>query len=89
MCYNVIANTKRGGDNLESVFRNIRAECARNSMSIEALCRNLGIERKTFYNWEAKKDFPTSYLVRMATIFCVTTDALLGIAQANRTTHSA
>lgn len=58
---------------------NIRAECARNGITIEELSRKLGIERKTFYNWESKKDFPTSYLVRMANIFRVTTDYLLGI----------
>lgn len=64
---------------MDNVFRNIRAECARNMMSIEELSRILNIERKTFYNWEAKKDFPVSYLVRMSQVFCISTDALLGI----------
>lgn len=66
---------------METVFKNIRAECARNGMSIEELSRNLGIERKTFYNWESKKDLPTRYLVRMANIFNVTIDSLLGITE--------
>lgn len=65
---------------MERVFRNIRAECARNAMSIEDLSRSLDIERKTFYNWEAKKDFPVSYLVKMSLIFHISTDELLGIA---------
>ena len=75
-------NTKRvgkRGDNLEIVFRNIRAECARNALTIEELSNKLGIERKTFYNWEAKKDLPVSYLLKMASIFNVGTDVILGL----------
>lgn len=64
---------------MESVFKNIRAECARNAISIEELSNKIGIERKTFYNWENKKDFPVSYLVKMSKIFHVPIDALLGI----------
>lgn len=64
---------------MENVFRNIRAECARNSFSIEEFSDKLGIERKTFYNWETKKDFPVSYLVKMSAIFHIPTDALLGL----------
>lgn len=64
---------------MENVFRNIRAECARNAYSLEELSEKLGIERKTFYNWEAKKDFPVSYLVKMANIFHVPADVLLGL----------
>lgn len=64
---------------METVFRNIRAECARNALTIEELSKRLGIERKTFYNWEEKKDLPTSYLVKMANIFRVSTDTILGL----------
>ena len=64
---------------MDTVFRNIRAECARNGMSIEELSEKLGIERKTFYNWENKKDFPVSCLIKMADIFHVTTDVILGL----------
>ena len=45
------------------------------------LAEQLGIERKTFYNWENKKDFPVSMLKKMADIFGITTDKLLGIEQ--------
>jgi DNA-binding XRE family transcriptional regulator len=83
-------NTKRvceRSDILESVFKTIRAECARNSISIEGFCKLLDIERKTFYNWENKKDFPVSYLVKMADIFHVTPDDILGIKPStNKTT---
>ena len=65
---------------METVFRNIRAECARNSYSIEELSKALGIERKTFYNWESKRDFPVSYLVKIASIFHISTDELLGLS---------
>ena len=64
---------------METVFRNIRAEIARNSLTIEKLCEAIGIERKTFYNWEDKKDLPASYLRKMAEIFNVSTDELLSI----------
>lgn len=64
---------------MENVFRNIRAECARNSYSLEEFSDKLGIERKTFYNWETKKDFPVSYLVKMSELFHISTDALLGL----------
>lgn len=67
---------------MENVFRNIRAECARNSFSLEELSNKLEIERKTFYNWEAKKDFPVSYLVKMANIFHISADELLGLKKA-------
>ena len=70
---------------MENVFRNIRAECARNAMSIEDLSKALNIERKTFYNWEAKKDFPVSYLIKMSIVFNVTVDTLLGITTTNPT----
>ena len=66
---------------MDTVFDNIRAECARNRITIEELAEQLGIERKTFYNWESKKDFPVSMLKRMANIFGITTDKLLGIEQ--------
>ena len=64
---------------METVFNNIRAECARKRWSIEELTDKLGVERKTFYNWEKKQDFPTSVLVEMANLFGITTDELLGL----------
>jgi DNA-binding XRE family transcriptional regulator len=68
---------------LDTVFDNIRAECARKRWSIDEFSDMLGIERKTFYNWEKKKDFPVSALVMMAKMFGITTDALLGISTAD------
>lgn len=66
---------------MEQVFDNIRAECARRHWTKEEFANKLGIERKTFYNWEKKRDFPISELVKMAALFGVTTDKLLGLDQ--------
>lgn len=64
---------------METLFRNIRAEITRNSFTIEDFSKKLGIERKTFYNWEEKKDLPVSYLKKAAELFGVSTDELLGL----------
>lgn len=64
---------------METLFRNIRAEITRNALTIEEFSKKLGIERKTFYNWEEKKDLPSSYLKKTAELFGVSTDELLGL----------
>lgn len=71
-------------ESMESVFKNIRAECARNSLTIDEFSKLLHIQRKTFYNWEGKKDFPAKYLTQMATILNVTPDELLGFKTDNK-----
>ncbi|MBP5433064.1 helix-turn-helix transcriptional regulator [Ruminococcus sp.] len=63
---------------MKETFNNIRAELARNKMTIEELADYLNIERKTFYNWELKGDFPARYIKPMAQCFKCTTDYLLG-----------
>ena len=68
---------------METVFNNIRAECARRRWTIDELTDKLGIERRTFYNWEKKQDFPTSILVQLALLFGITTDELLGLPRTN------
>jgi transcriptional regulator with XRE-family HTH domain len=86
MCYNVYTgtNTKcvtqiQEVIKMDTVFDNIRAECARRHITIDELADKLGIERKTFYNWENRKDFPVSMLKKMASLFGITTDELLGL----------
>lgn len=64
---------------MENLFRNIRAEIARHSLTIEEFSKKLGIERKTFYNWEDKRDLPVSYLKKTAELFDISTDELLGL----------
>lgn len=64
---------------MDKVFDNIRAECARKRWSIEELANKLGVERKTFYNWEKKQDLPVSMLVNMSKLFNTSVDKLLGL----------
>ena len=86
MCYNVYTGTNTKCVTriwevikMDTVFDNIRAECARRHITIDELADKLGIERKTFYNWENRKDFPVSMLKKMASLFGITTDELLGL----------
>ena len=69
---------------MDKVFLNIRAECARNRMTIEELSEKIGINRRTFYIWEKKKDFPVSYLVKIANLFAVSTDYLLCLTELSK-----
>jgi transcriptional regulator with XRE-family HTH domain len=61
------------------VFNNIRAECARQRITIEQLTDMADINRKTFYNWEKKGDLPVSMLDKIATVLNTTTDKILGL----------
>ena len=61
---------------MSGVFNNIRAELARNRYTIEQLAEFLGIERKTFYNWELKGDFPAKYVPAMAKFLNCSVDCL-------------
>ncbi len=63
------------------VFNNIRAELARNRQTVEDLAEALHIERKTFYNWEMKGDFPAKYVPAMAAFLKCSSDYLLGIKE--------
>jgi predicted DNA-binding transcriptional regulator AlpA len=62
---------------MKLTFNNIRAEIARNRLTIEQFCEKLGIDKSTFYNWEAKGDLPASYVLQMSKMFEVSTDYLL------------
>lgn len=65
---------------MTEVFNNIRAECARRRMSLSEMTETIGIERKTFYNWESKGDLPVSVLSKIADVLNVSTDKLLGLS---------
>ena len=60
-------------------FRNMRAEITRKGWTIEQFCAELGIVKRTFYDWEAKKDFPVKYLLTMAQMFGVSMEYVLGV----------
>lgn len=66
---------------MTEVFNNIRAECARRRMSLSEMTEIIGVERKTFYNWESKGDLPVSVLSKIADALNVSTDKLLGLSR--------
>lgn len=62
---------------MTNIFDNIRAECARKSVTLVDLTTQLGIERKTFYNWQDKGDLPLSAISKIASILGVPIEQLL------------
>lgn len=64
---------------MAEVFNNIRAECARRRITVVEMTEQAGVDRRTFYNWEAKGDLPVSALGRIADVLNVSTDKLLGL----------
>lgn len=67
------------------MYPNIDAERARKKMSVEDLAHELGIARKTYYNWIKKGKIPQKHLETMAEIFDVSTDYLLS---SSKTPHT-
>lgn len=59
-------------------YPNIEAERARHGISNDDLATELGVGRKTLYNWMEKGNIPTTALVRMADLFKCSIDYLLG-----------
>lgn len=70
---------------MAEVFNNIRAECARKHITLVELTSQLGIERRTFYNWETKGDLPLSALSKIADVLGISTDKILGIDKKTQT----
>lgn len=62
----------------EMKYPNIEAERARSGMSNDCLAEELGVSRKTLFNWMGKGNIPTSALIQMADIFKCSIDYLLG-----------
>lgn len=60
-----------------SIVDNINSEMKRFRMSQETLCAQLGIGRKTFYEWKKKVDIPATKLLACAKIFNCTLDYLV------------
>lgn len=59
-------------------YPNIEAERARHGVSNDALAEELGVSRKTLFNWMEKGNIPTSALINMANRFNCSIDYLLG-----------
>lgn len=60
-------------------YPNIDAERARKGISNDTLAAQLGVSRKTLYNWMDKGNIPTSALIQMADTFNCSIDYLLGV----------
>ena len=58
-------------------YPNIAAERAKRQMSLDALAKELGVTRKTIYNWENKGEIPSPALMKMADLFGCSVDYLL------------
>ena len=64
---------------MSTTFANIRADCARNGLSIEEFSKILGVDRTTYYRWEQKRSIPSIYLAKMSILFGQSIDTLLDI----------
>lgn len=61
------------------LYTAIEAERARNGLTKEDLAREINISTKTYYNWlNGTNPIPSTALIKMADIFKVDIDYLLG-----------
>ena len=60
------------------MFPNIKAEIARNNLTMCELANMLKVNRKTVSKWLNEGSIPAYALIKMAEIFNVTIDYLLG-----------
>lgn len=58
-------------------YPNIAAELARHQITREAMAKELGVTRKTLFNWERNGRIPACALERMSDIFGCSIDYLL------------
>ena len=59
-------------------YPNIDAERARKGLSNDRLAEELGVARKTLYNWLNNGNIPLTALIKMADMFGCSIDYLLG-----------
>jgi len=71
-----MSNKEPGGEIMK--YPNIDAERARKGISNDRLAEDLGVTRKTLYNWLNKGNIPLSSLIKMADMFDCSIDYLLG-----------
>lgn len=70
----------RGGIQMNDNYKypNIEAERVKNKLTQQELTEELGIERKTYYNWQINGKMPVTHLVAIADLFNCSVDYLLG-----------
>ena len=62
-------------------YPNIAAERAKRQMSLEQFAEELGVSRKTVYNWERTGRLPQHALLKMSEMFGCSVDYLLGLTR--------
>lgn len=60
------------------MYRNIKAEIARNNLTLSDVAEALGVNRKTLTKWIDGGVIPAPALIKMSDYFKVTIDYLLG-----------
>lgn len=63
------------------MYPNIDAERARKGLTVSKLVKELGVCRKTYYNWITNGKIPKSKINQMADLFGVSADYLLGLSE--------
>lgn len=63
------------------LYPNINAERSRKGWSIERLANEMGVTRKTVYNWMVKGKIPQKSLERLSCLFGCSIDYLLSQGQ--------
>lgn len=64
------------------MLRNIEAERVRKGMTKEQLAQELGVSRRSYWNYvNERKNIPSTLLVHMAQFFSVSVDYLLSRAE--------
>ena len=59
-------------------YPNIHAEMARKGLTRTSLAQQLGVDRKTVYNWLAKGKIPMDAAIKLSEFFGCSLDYLLG-----------
>ena len=59
-------------------YPNINAEMARNGLNRQKLAEEMGVSRKTIYNWLTKGNIPLAVMTRLAERFGTSVDYLMG-----------
>ncbi len=63
------------------MYPNIEAERARRGMTVGEMTEELGVTRKTYYNWISQGKIPMDKLELLSALFGVSVDYLLGYAE--------
>lgn len=63
---------------MKIAYPNIAAERVRRGLSQDDLAKEIGVTRKTIYNWERNGNIPASAVARLSDFFGVRADYLLG-----------